>query len=77
MGFPETPRSKGEALAKWDWRQLLVRVADDVALIGGDRRIYIGQAKDQRAKSFQRIDVSSTVIGTGATRVARVGFSRA
>jgi hypothetical protein len=44
------------------------KITDDVALIGCDRRIYIGQAKDQRAKSFQRIDVSSTVIGTGATR---------
>ena len=39
-------------------RALLVQFTDDVALTGGDRRTYIGQAKAQRAKSFQRIDVT-------------------
>lgn len=39
-------------------RALLVQFTDDVALTGGDRRTYIGQAKAQRAKSFQTIDVT-------------------
>jgi membrane protein len=38
-------------------RALLTQFTDDVDLTGGDRRTYIGQAKAQRAKSFQRIHV--------------------
>lgn len=45
-------------------RALLVQFTDDVALTGGDRRTYIGQAKAQRAKSFQRIDVTFDRPGT-------------
>jgi membrane protein len=39
-------------------RALLTQFTDDVELTGGDRRTYIGQAKAQRAKSFQNIDVT-------------------
>jgi membrane protein len=39
-------------------RALLTPFTDDVELTGGDRRTYVGQAKAQRAKGFQRIDVS-------------------
>jgi YihY family inner membrane protein len=39
-------------------RALLTQFSDDVQLTGGDRRTYTGQAKAQRAKSFQRIDVT-------------------
>lgn len=39
-------------------RALLVQFTDDVALTRGDRRTYVAQAKAQRAKSFQQIDVT-------------------
>lgn len=39
-------------------RALLTQVTDDVALTRGDRRTYKAQAKAQRARAFQRIDVS-------------------
>ena len=39
-------------------RALLVQFTDDVSLTRGDRRAYASQAKAQRAKSFQRIDVT-------------------
>ena len=39
-------------------RALLTQFTDDVDLTSGDRRTYIGQAKAQRAKAFQRIDVT-------------------
>jgi YihY family inner membrane protein len=39
-------------------RALLTQFTDDVELTAGDRRTYIGQAKAQRAKGFQRIDVT-------------------
>lgn len=39
-------------------RALLTQFTDDVELTGGDRRTYIAQAKAQRAKGFQRIDVT-------------------
>ncbi|HYO03006.1 MAG TPA: YihY/virulence factor BrkB family protein [Mycobacterium sp.] len=39
-------------------RALLTQFTDDVALTRGDRRTYTAQAKAQRAKGFQRIDVS-------------------
>ncbi|MDX1888969.1 YihY/virulence factor BrkB family protein [Mycolicibacterium sp. 050158] len=39
-------------------RALLTPFTDDVELTGGDRRTYTGQAKAQRAKSFQRIEVA-------------------
>lgn len=39
-------------------RALLTQFTDDVELTRGDRRTYVGQAKAQRAKSFQRIDVT-------------------
>ena len=39
-------------------RALLTPFTDDVELTGGDRRTYTGQAKAQRAKGFQRIDVT-------------------
>ena len=39
-------------------RALLTQFTDDVALTRGDRRAYTAQAKAQRAKGFQRIDVS-------------------
>ena len=39
-------------------RALLVQFTDDVALTHGDRKTYAGQAKAQRAKSFQTIDVT-------------------
>ena len=39
-------------------RALLTQFTDDVELTGADRRTYTGQAKAQRAKAFQRIDVT-------------------
>ncbi|MGV0741791.1 YihY/virulence factor BrkB family protein [Mycolicibacterium sp. XJ870] len=39
-------------------RALLTPFTDNVRLTRGDRRTYAGQAKAQRAKGFQRIDVS-------------------
>lgn len=39
-------------------RALLTPFTDDVELTRGDRRTYTGQAKAQRAKAFQRIDVT-------------------
>ena len=39
-------------------RALLVQFTDDVSLTRGDRRAYVSQAKAQRAKSFQHIDVT-------------------
>jgi YihY family inner membrane protein len=38
-------------------RALLTPFTDDVDLTGGDRRAYTREAKAQRAKGFQRIDV--------------------
>ncbi len=38
-------------------RALLTPVTDDVELTGGDERAYTGQAKAQRSKGFQEIDV--------------------
>jgi membrane protein len=39
-------------------RALLTPFTDNVELTRGDRKTYIGQAKAQRAKGFQRIDVT-------------------
>ncbi|MCV7286771.1 YihY/virulence factor BrkB family protein [Mycolicibacterium wolinskyi] len=39
-------------------RALLTPFTDNVKLTRGDRKTYTGQAKAQRAKGFQRIDVS-------------------
>jgi len=39
-------------------RALLTPFTDNVELTRGDRKIYTGQAKAQRAKGFQRIDVT-------------------
>lgn len=39
-------------------RALLTQFTDDVELTGADRRTYTGQAKAQRAKAFQHIDVT-------------------
>ena len=39
-------------------RALLTPFTDNVDLTRGDRKTYIGQAKAQRAKGFQRIDVT-------------------
>jgi len=39
-------------------RALLTPFTDDVELTRGDRKTYTGQAKAQRAKGFQRIDVT-------------------
>jgi YihY family inner membrane protein len=39
-------------------RALLTPFTDDVRLTRGDRRAYRGQAKAQRAKGFERVDVS-------------------
>jgi membrane protein len=39
-------------------RALLTPFTDNVRLTRGDRRTYTGQAKAQRAKGFQRIDVT-------------------
>ncbi|MGZ5364030.1 MAG: YihY/virulence factor BrkB family protein [Mycobacterium sp.] len=39
-------------------RSLLTPFTDNVDLTHGDRKTYIGQAKAQRAKGFQRIDVT-------------------
>lgn len=39
-------------------RALLTQFTDDVDLTGGDRRTYTAQAKAQRAKGFQRIEVT-------------------
>jgi membrane protein len=39
-------------------RALLTPFTDNVDLTRGDRKTYIGQAKAQRAKGFQRIDVA-------------------
>jgi membrane protein len=39
-------------------RSLLTPFTDDVELTAGDRRTYIRQAKAQRSKGFQRVDVS-------------------
>jgi hypothetical protein len=35
-----------------------VEFTDDVDLTRGDRKTYTGQAKAQRAKGFERIDVT-------------------
>ena len=39
-------------------RALLTPFTDNVDLTRGDRKTYTGQAKAQRAKGFQRIDVT-------------------
>lgn len=39
-------------------RALLTPFTDNVDLTHGDRKTYVGQAKAQRAKGFERIDVS-------------------
>lgn len=39
-------------------RALLTPLTDDVELTGGDERTYTGQAKAQRAKGFENIDVT-------------------
>ena len=39
-------------------RALLTPFTDDVSLTRGDRRAYRGQAQAQRAKGFERVDVS-------------------
>jgi membrane protein len=39
-------------------RALLTPFTDDVSLTSGDRKTYIGQAKAQQAKGFERIDVT-------------------
>ena len=39
-------------------RALLTPFTDNVELTRGDRKTYVGQAKAQRAKGFQRIDVT-------------------
>jgi membrane protein len=39
-------------------RSLLTPFTDDVELTAGDRRTYTRQAKAQRSKGFQRVDVS-------------------
>ena len=39
-------------------RALLTPFTDKVELTRGDRKTYTGQAKAQRAKGFQRIDVT-------------------
>lgn len=38
-------------------RSLLTPFTDDVDLTGGDRRAYTGQAKAQRSKGFEQVDV--------------------
>jgi YihY family inner membrane protein len=38
-------------------RSLLTPFTDDVSLTGGDRRVYTGQAKAQRSKGFETVDV--------------------
>ena len=39
-------------------RALLTPFTDNVELTRGDRKAYAGQAKAQRAKGFERIDVT-------------------
>jgi membrane protein len=39
-------------------RSLLTPFTDDVILTRGDRRVYTGQAKAQRSKGFETVDVS-------------------
>ena len=39
-------------------RALLTPFTDNVELTRGDRKTYAGQAKAQRAKGFERIDVT-------------------
>ena len=46
-------------------RSLLAPFTDDDDLTGGDRRTYTNQAKAQRAKSFQRIEVAFDAVGGG------------
>jgi hypothetical protein len=54
-------------------RALLTPFTDDVELTSGDRRTYTGQAKAQRAKAFQRIDVSFDDHGQGDAHSSRRG----
>jgi membrane protein len=39
-------------------RSLLTPFTDNVALTAGDRRVYSRQAKAQRLKGFERVDVN-------------------
>ena len=39
-------------------RALMTPFTDDVDLTAADRKMYAGQAEAQRAKGFQRVDVS-------------------
>lgn len=56
-------------LAKRLWpRALLTPFTDDVDLTRGDRRSYTDQAKAQRAKGFETVDVSFENEGQNASR---------
>ncbi|MCW2686911.1 MAG: putative rane protein [Mycobacterium sp.] len=46
-------------------RALLTPFTDDVTLTSGDRKTYTGQAKAQRAKGFEKVDVTFDQPGDG------------